>query len=346
MLDALIQEIKIKKNRHPHLNTIRTVYFGGGTPSILPMDDLWRILDVLHHQFDLSKTIEITLEANPDDLSKSYLSNLISTPINRLSIGTQSFEDPALKWMKRVHNAENSLRSIQDAQDVGFTNINIDLIYGIPSQEDLIWQKQLQIAHDLNIQHLSCYALTVEPKTLLEHQIKMGKIKPLDETQAANQFKILMDFAEQAGWIHYEISNLCKPGYQSNHNTSYWKGDHYIGIGPSAHSFDGQYRYWNISNNAKYIQSLLDHNTLPEDSELQSEINAYHEWLLTGLRTIWGIDLNKLNHFSKDISQYFWNMVESKLKNGSLELRSNTIRIPKKYWFSSDGIIADLFLDY
>jgi oxygen-independent coproporphyrinogen-3 oxidase len=255
-VNSLLREISIQKN-YIEGEKIETIYLGGGTPSLLSTDELKRIFEALHQNFEIDSDAEITLEANPDDLIREKISELKSSLVNRLSIGIQSFFDYHLKWMNRAHNSNEATESVKRAQDSGFENITIDLIYGLPDLTNADWEKNIETAFDLNVQHLSCYSLTVEPRTALAHFIASGKSKNLNEEQAAEQFEILIKRMKDHNWLHYEISNFSsEEKYISRHNSSYWKGEKYLGLGPSAHSFNGSSRQWNARNNHLYIDSL------------------------------------------------------------------------------------------
>ncbi len=288
-VNALLKEIKIQ-SIYLGLEKIDTIYFGGGTPSLLDEKDLTSIFDALKQNYTISNDAEITLEANPDDIELEKLENWKKVGINRLSIGTQSFFDRDLEFMKRAHNAEQAKNSILLAAENGFDNLTIDLIYGVPGLSDEEWMQNLKMAMDLPIQHLSCYALTVEEDTILYHQIRKGQtIAPVDE-HASEQFDILIQFAKENDMEHYEISNFSKEGFVSKHNSSYWQNEKYLGLGASAHSFDGFSRQWNIANNKKYIDSLNE-NIIPFELEILSDTDRLNEYIMTGLRTKWGIDL-------------------------------------------------------
>ena len=297
-VDALLTEIKLQ-NIYLGLETVETIYFGGGTPSLLDAEDLERIFETLYKEYNISKTAEITLEANPDDISKEKLDAWKQSGINRLSIGTQSFIERDLQFMKRAHTAKEAKDSIILAAQSGFDNISIDLIYGVPNQTEMDWLANLAEAMSLPIQHLSCYALTVEEDTILYHDIRKGKTAaPIDEN-ASTHFDILMAFALENDLEHYEISNFCKPGFISKHNTSYWQNTKYLGLGPSAHSFNKISRRWNVANNKKYIDALKE-GKLDFEEEILSPTDKLNEYIMTGLRTKWGIDLGYVDlHFDK-----------------------------------------------
>ncbi len=293
VLDAIAKEIELRRD---YLSDapIETIYIGGGTPSLLTADDINRLYDNIlkHHHFNNIK--EFTLEANPDDLDKRYLDALKNTPVSRLSIGVQSFRDEDLQYMKRAHNAGQADYAIKAAQDAGFENLTIDLIYGTPGLTDVAWKANLAKIKELLIPHFSSYALTVEEKTALHYAIQHKKAAPVDQEQAAGQFEILMEQAAAMGYEHYEISNLALPGRYAVHNTNYWRGHHYLGIGPSAHSFNGNSRRWNVANNAAYTNSILRDKTVMYEEEPLTPVQHLNEYIMTSLRTMWGCDLDKI----------------------------------------------------
>jgi len=289
-INALLKEIELQ-SIYLGLEKVETIYFGGGTPSLLEEKDLGVIFETLYKTFIFSDNVEITLEANPDDISSDTLKTWKKAGINRLSIGTQSFIERDLKFMQRAHTVKQAKESINLAAKYGFNNITIDLIYGTPKLTNAEWQENLEFANNLPIQHLSCYALTVEENTILYHQIRKGKTIAPKDRKASEQFDILMEFAKNNNFEHYETSNFCKPNYISKHNSSYWQGKKYLGLGASAHSFNGFTRQWNIANNKKYIESLNE-NKIPFELENLSETDRLNEYIMTGLRTKWGIDLN------------------------------------------------------
>lgn len=311
MVDAIIGEIEHRKN-YLNTKTIQTIYFGGGTPSILDTAELELILEKIYKEFEVSSNAEITIECNPDDLSKQKLTELKKLGFNRLSIGLQSFNEDELKWMNRAHTAKESIDCVKLAQDAGFDNITIDLIYGSKFQNEQSWLQTLQTAISLNVQHISAYNLTIEKKTKLGVDNLKGSEPEINEDLSAQQFKMMIDVLQQNGFIHYEISNFGKEGFFSKHNSSYWLGSHYLGLGPSAHSFNGVSRQWNISSNSAYIsniQSGKDHF----EEEILSLNEIYNEYILTHLRTIWGCSRqeietqfgkNKLDHFNSMVKMY------------------------------------------
>ena len=344
MITAIKKEIFLRKGELESQN-LKSLYFGGGTPSLLKVDELQSIVDEILKHFSFDPKIEITLEANPDDLDKNFLKELSITPFNRLSIGTQSFYEEDLKMMNRAHNSSEAESSIKRAQDFGFENISIDLIYGSPTSNLEIWKKNLKKTIDLEVPHISSYALTVEPKTALDHWISEGRIAAPKEAEQHEEFFYMTDFLKDHGFDHYEISNFGKPGFHSKHNSAYWKSQEYLGIGPSAHSYNGRNeRSWNIANNQLYIHSLGE-NKLPKETEILTEKNQFNEMLMIGLRTIWGVDLSSLKEkFSTELMDYFQQEIKSKLEDGILLIENNHLKIPEKNWFLADGIASDLFM--
>ncbi len=322
---------------------VSSIYFGGGTPSLLSKNELIDIFECLKKNFQIHEDAEITLEANPDDLTEGKIKELKATPINRLSIGVQSFYDEDLKLMNRAHTAEESIKAVKFAQENGFENITIDLIYGIPGLTDHRWRNNLQIAFALNVNHISAYCLTVEPKTALAHQIKTGLVKNVDEQHGSEQFEIILEAMHQNDFVQYEISNFCKNGAFSKHNSNYWKKEKYLGLGPSAHSFNGESRQWNISNNALYIQSI-EKGELNFEKELLSIEQRYNEYVMTSLRTIWGLDLNYLEHaFGKKNLEYCLTEVEQYIKSENVLAEENKLYLSDKGKLIADKIASDLF---
>ena len=339
---ALLKEIVLQAG-YLQGEQVDTVYFGGGTPSLLSEAELLDILYTLRRYFTIRDDAEVTLEANPDDLSADALSALKSARINRLSIGVQSFFEEDLRWMNRAHNSSQSITCIEEAQKVGFSNISIDLIYGTPGLTDEKWYDNVQRAINFNIPHLSCYALTVEPKTALDHFIKTGKYTDVDAEQQARQFLLLMDWMEAADYEHYEISNFARPGRRSKHNTSYWKGKKYLGLGPSAHSFNGVSRQWNIANNALYIQSLQQ-GQVPFEIETLTPTQQLNEYIMTSLRTIEGLNIHYVTfHFGQDISDTIMRSAEKYKDAGNMHWDGERLRLTRAGKLLADGIAADLF---
>lgn len=342
MLLALQQELALRK---AELNdeSIETIYFGGGTPSILEPLEIEGLLDTVYAHYKVSNNLEVTLEANPDDLPRDQILRLSQTPINRLSIGIQSFFDTDLTLMNRAHNAKEASVCLEEAM-VFFDNISIDLIYGIPGMDEKRWKKNIERALVYGVPHISAYALTVEPRTALEHFIKEGKVPNVDDGQAQRQFHMLVGCLEEKGYINYEISNFGKPGFFSHNNTAYWQGKHYIGIGPSAHSFDGKRRGWNVRNNSKYIKAL-EENQVPIEHEVLSVRDRYNEYVMTGLRTIWGVSLQKVRkEFGPTYEQYLGQQAAKYIAEHLLFWDGDVLLTTKKGRFLADGIASDLFM--
>lgn len=342
-VDALIKEIDIRKGVFSKVE-VSTIYFGGGTPSLLTRQELHIIFEKLFDSFNISENAEITLEANPDDLSFDKIAQIKDSPINRLSIGVQSFCDNDLKFMNRVHCGDDAYQSIVMAQEAGFVNITIDLIYGTPGLTDHAWIQNLHKSFELNIPHISSYALTVEEKTVLHQQINSKKIAPISEEQSARQFEILMREMSENGYEQYEISNFCKPNGYSRHNSAYWSKDNYLGLGPSAHSFLGNSRLWNVSNNATYIKSLST-DILPLELEVLSERDRYNEYVMTSLRTKWGCQVSQMEaDFSKTINDGFKSEIQKHIQNGLVTEDKGVFRLSNAGMLLADRISADLFL--
>lgn len=342
MIDAIIKEIELTAvESRPE--KISTLYFGGGTPSILSIGELTRIMDALKNRFDLSAVSEITLEANPDDINDLKARQWLNLGINRLSIGIQSFAEAELKWMNRVHTAAESLRCIDDIRAAGFQNFSIDLIYGSPLLTDEEWKKNVSIVIEKNIPHISCYALTVEPKTALDSMIARNNKEAVDPEKQARQFLLLMGWMQEAGYEHYEISNFAKPGLRSRHNSSYWSGDAYYGFGPAAHAFDGQRRRWNIANNALYIQSI-EKGLIPYEEETLTATQQLNEYIMTSLRTLEGLDLNLVStSFGEEKAAQIRQASQPFAGTGKLVVGENSIVLTKEGKLFADGIAADLF---
>lgn len=324
---------------------LQSLYFGGGTPSILSAAEINSLTDEVLKYFSFENDIEITLEANPDDLDKNFLKGLSQSYINRLSIGTQSFFEEDLKLMNRAHTASEAESSIKRAQDFGFENLSIDLIYGSPTSSLEIWKENLNKTIALEVPHISSYALTVEPKTALDNWIAKGKVSIPKEEEQNKEFYYLSDFLKDNRFEHYEVSNFAKPGFYSRHNSAYWKYKEYLGIGPSAHSYNGyDIRSWNVANNQQYIRKL-NSAILAKETEILSQEDQFNEMIMIGLRTIWGVDLESLNSkFSAGIFETFQKEIQSKIKEGILIIEDNHLKIPEKHWFMADGIASDLFL--
>ena len=344
MLDAMKKEIFLRKDELQNKN-LQSLYFGGGTPSVLSADEIKSLIDEVLKHFNFNNDIEITLEANPDDLNSQFLKGLASSPVNRLSIGTQSFFDEDLKLMNRAHNASEAEGSIKRAQDFGFENLSIDLIYGSPTSNLEIWKENLSKTIALEVPHISSYALTVEPKTALENWISKGKVSNPKEEEQNREFYYMIDFLKDHGFNHYEVSNFAKEGFYSRHNSAYWKYQEYLGIGPSAHSYNGNdVRSWNVANNQQYIKKL-NSNILAKETEILSQQDQFNEMIMIGLRTIWGVDLTSLNQkFLPNILDKFNKEIQHKIEEGILKIENNHLKIPEKHWFMADGIASDLFI--
>ena len=347
LLTAINHELILRKKEAQN-DKIKTIYFGGGTPSLLTLGELQSLMDTIYQHYDVTDHPEISLEANPDDLSVKKIEQLSATKINRLSIGIQSFFEEDLQFMNRAHSAIESRECLSAAIE-NFDNITIDLIYGLPNMSNEKWQENLNIAFDFGVPHISSYALTVEERTALSHFIKKGKVLPLDESVALSHFNILVNEAEKQGFVHYEISNFGKPANFSKHNMSYWMGEKYIGIGPSAHTFNGFERSWNIANNPKYIKALLK-NELPSETEVLSVKNRFNEYIMTGLRTIWGVSFKRIEEdFGTIYMGHLKENTQPLIDKDLLEMKvnsltGNTLVTTKKGKFLADGIASDLFM--
>lgn len=337
LIAALLKELELQTS---FLNDeiIETIYFGGGTPSLCEKDEIQIMMGKVHSSFKIAPNAEVTLEANPDDITKKKLQSWKETGINRLSIGVQSFFDEDLQWMNRVHNAQQATDNLQLAKKY-FDNITIDLIYGIPLLSDEKWKQNVDKAIDYNIPHLSCYALTVEPKTPLYKLIQRHKTEEVNPDKQAEQFLLLMQWMEEAGYQHYEISNFAKPGFRSRHNSSYWQGKKYLGIGPSAHSFNGVSRQWNLSNNDNYIESIHK-GIIPFEKEELNPKQKLNEFIMTSLRTLEGLDLTLV----EETVSYKLKAVSKKyIASGKMIAKDNFLRLTKEGKLQADGIAADLF---
>jgi oxygen-independent coproporphyrinogen-3 oxidase len=343
LVAAILKEIAQQKN---YLNgeIIKTIYFGGGTPSLLQADELSVILDSIRSTQKILDSPEITLEANPDDLSVPKLREISRAGINRLSIGIQSFHSNLLTFLNRAHDGASAISSFQNARDVGFKNISIDLIYAIPGESELQWEEDIRNAIALQPDHLSCYSLTIEPKTVFGKWSAAGKLKATEDEVASRHLETLMRELENAGYEHYEISNFAKPGFQSKHNSSYWKQEKYLGVGPSAHSYDGHSRQFNISNNALYTKSIHQ-GTIPFEKEDLTPSDKINEYILTTLRTHWGTDLQKLlTTYGYDLKKENADYLSSVFKNGFATLNADVLLLTRKGKLLADKISSDLFV--
>jgi oxygen-independent coproporphyrinogen-3 oxidase len=354
MVLALAKEIAMRKSEFqddPEFSGVETIYFGGGTPSILQIADIRLLIDEVYRNYKVVDNPEITLEANPDDLTpilsfrgtRNLFKEFKAIGVNRLSIGIQSFFEDDLKLMNRAHNSEEAKSCLEIATQY-FDNISIDLIYGMPNMSNEKWLHNIETALSFNIPHISSYALTVEPKTALHTFIQKGIIPQLDDEVAQEHFHLLVDKLEENGFIHYELSNFGKENYFSKNNSSYWLGKKYIGIGPSAHSYDGETRGWNVSNNALYLKSIQE-NKLPLETETLTKTDRYNEYVMTGLRTIWGISLDRIaTEFGKTYLDYLNQQAAKYIEDHLLFVDDNVLRTTKSGKFLSDGIASDLFL--
>ncbi len=321
---------------------VQTIYFGGGTPSRLSTEHFSAIFDTLYRHYPIDPAAEITVEANPDDLSEEYLIRLAQQPINRLSIGIQSFNDEELKFLSRRHSAQQAIDAVKRSQQHGFSNLNIDLMYGLPKQSKEVWQHNLQQATELGVPHVSAYHLIYEEKTRMHALLLAGKITPADEETSAEMFTMLYDWMARHNFIHYETSAFGKEGFFSRHNSSYWKNREYVGLGPAAHSFDGDSRSWNIASIIKYNEGIKAGIPVRE-SELLSPTDKYNEFIITGLRTIWGVNLEELEaRFGKTMYQHCLKAAEKYLQKNLLTMEENTLKVTREGLFISDGITTDL----
>lgn len=342
MVQALVKEMQMRKSEFEN-ETVETIYFGGGTPSVLSDEELAFLIDAVYANFKVAENPEITMEANPDDLSDERIVELAGSRINRLSIGIQSFFENDLKMMNRAHNAEEAKKSLETATRY-FDNISIDLIYGIPGMTNEMWKQNIETALSFGIPHISSYALTVEPKTALKKLIQTGKVSEPKDEVAQEHFMILVEMLQQHGFIHYELSNFGKPDYFSKNNSAYWLGKKYIGIGPSAHSYDGISRSWNIANNPIYLKEI-EVGKLPSEVEILTANDRYNEYIMTGLRTIWGVSLNRIQkEFGEEVLQYLQKQSEKFIADGLLAVEKNILKTTPKGKFLADGIASDLFL--
>ena len=342
LLEAIIKEIEARKE-YLGSGLVSTIYFGGGTPSVLSIDELERILQKIHLLFHVDESAEITLEANPDDLTQAYLQDLRKIGVNRLSIGVQSFFDEDLTWMNRRHTSQEAENCIKLSKDCGFNNINVDLIYGIPQLTDKRWQQNLDKFIAMDVPHLSAYHLTIEPKTVFGYYKRKGRLTEIDEEMSLWHYKTLIENMSANGFEHYEISNFCKDGRYSRHNTNYWRSGCYLGVGPSAHSYNGSSRQWNVSVNNDYITAINKGVSFFEIEQLTNK-EKFNDYLLTGLRTKWGIDLDFIkNSFGEE----YLKIIDKELirfSNSTYIFRNNkNVRLTEEGMFVSDKIIAELF---
>jgi oxygen-independent coproporphyrinogen-3 oxidase len=344
LIKALVKEIEIENNfiKDEH---IETIYFGGGTPSLLNEYELELIIKSLRKKYAINTDAEITLEANPDDVNKTTLKIWKENGINRLSVGLQSFNEEELKWMNRAHNAGQSLKCLEDIHQAGFKNFSVDLIYGSPLQTNDDLKKNIEIIARSKVPHISCYALTVEPDTLLNKNINAKKTAGVSSEKQAEQFFLLLQMMKDEGYEQYEISSFCKPGYRSKHNSSYWQGKPYCGFGPSAHSFNGfDKRRWNISNNSLYIQSL-EKNIIPYEEETLTAVQRFNEYIMTTLRTSEGININHvINQFGEENKKQLITAAQKFIVSGRLIIQAENLQLTNEGKFFADGIAGDLFV--
>jgi len=343
-VESLLKEITLRKDYLTN-EKINTIYFGGGTPSTLNISEINDILKHLYNTFDINEDIEITLEANPDDMDKEKLSDLKNyTDVNRLSMGVQSFFDDDLVYLNRVHNSQNAIKSIELAKQAGFENMTIDLIYGIPGLTEKKWRQNLKTFFDFNINHLSSYSLTVEPKTALNTLINKKKIAPVVEEESIKHFDILLEETEKNNFIHYEISNFAHEGYYSKHNSIYWMGAHYAGFGPSAHSFNGKTRQWNVANMKQYIESDTIEKVVEEEEVLTIE-QRYNEYIMTSLRTKWGCDTVHIeNIFGEKYVNLFEDEAIKHIEKNNIIKENSVYKLTKQAKIFADGIASDFFI--
>ena len=342
MVDSICKEL-IEKRSYLEEESIKTIYFGGGTPSIISTELLDKIVKTIYSSFLIEEDVEFTFECNPDDLNDEKLKDLKELGVNRLSIGIQSFEEEQLQFMNRAHNSLEATNCVQLAQSNGFSNITIDLIYGLPNTSPGYWEKQIQKAIDLKVNHISAYCLTIEDKTVFGNWYKTGKLKLVEDEYSLNEFKLLQNELKKNGYEHYEISNFSKDGFISKHNSAYWLGEKYIGIGPSAHSYNGSTRQWNVANNIKYIKGFND-NVDTFEVEYLSKVDQFNEYILTRLRTKWGVDLDELFLINDSHKKETLSSVEAFISNKDLEKIGNTIYITQQGKFIVDYISSELFI--
>ena len=343
MVNAIVKEIAMRKNELPKL-PLETIYFGGGTPSLLSDSDLGKIFEGINAHFDIRHDAEITLEANPDDLTSAKIRELRNSPVNRLSIGIQSFRDSDLKTMNRAHTANEAERSVKASQDAGITNITADLIYALPDQSLNDWRENIHKLIALDVPHLSSYCLTVEPKTALAKFVREGKIKSVPDQTASDHFKVLTEETAKAGFEHYEISNFAKEGFIAVHNSSYWKGEPYLGVGPSAHSFNEKARRWNVLNNIQYLKHIFAGEHAWQE-EILTDKERYNEFVMTGLRTKWGVNTDRVEElFGGDFRKHLLSNADQHISLGRISRNGPILTLTQEGKFLADGIASDLFV--
>lgn len=338
---ALCTELRTRKG-YLKGKPVETIYFGGGTPSQLSKEEFVRIFQTIEETYGLKNTREITLEANPDDLTEEYVTMLRTLPFNRISMGIQTFDDATLKLLNRRHDSAQAIRAVHRCRQAGFCNISIDLIYGLPGETDLRWEHDLQQAVGLNVEHISAYHLTYEEGTRLYELLQAHRIREVDEESSVRFFSTLMDTLASAGYEHYEISNFCKPGMHSHHNTSYWRGIPYLGCGPSAHSFNTETREWNVSSLKNYITSI-ERGQRSFETEMLDKATRYNECVMTSLRTAQGVSLTNMEQaFGTVMADYCQKMAAPHLKSGKLRMYDNCLQLTREGIFVSDDILSDL----
>ncbi len=341
IINAIVFELEIRKTEITE--EVKTIYLGGGTPSIIETSDIKKIFDSIYKNYSVSPSPEVTIEANPDDITIEKLAELRQTPINRFSVGIQTFHEKDLKFMNRAHNKSQADNCIPMIQNAGFDNITIDLIYGVPNQTNEEWLYNLDRAFELNVPHISAYALTVEEKTPLSKLIQSGKYPNVSDEKAFEDFKTLISKTKEQGFVQYEISNFGKDGYFSKHNSSYWKGDQYLGVGPSAHSFNGVERRWNLANNKMYLEGINSNKYFEKES--LTEADTFNEYLMTGLRTIWGVSLQKISSdFHPSFITNFVNTINNLQQEGIVVVNGDIVTIAENSKFQTDGITSELFV--
>ncbi|MCB2406485.1 radical SAM family heme chaperone HemW [Hymenobacter lucidus] len=346
LVEALVRELEIRRDYLGPAPILETIYFGGGTPSLLTAAELDALFEAIYRHFTVAPGVEITLEANPDDLTPAKLRELAASPINRLSIGLQSFHEPHLRLMNRAHSATESTTAVLSAQDAGFENISVDLIYGVPAPDHSLWEQDMAQAFALNVPHLSCYALTIEPDTVFGRRLRKGTFLAPPDDFVARQFEMLLAALPDQGYEQYEISNFCRPGRESRHNSNYWRGVPYLGLGPSAHSFDGRSRQYAVANNPQYVTAVLERNEVPATIETLSPTDRANEYLMTSLRTAHGCDLDYLQYqlgtdLRTDRAAYLGELVQ----NGWATLHGTRLVLTNQGKLLADQITLELFLE-
>lgn len=350
-VEALKKEIVLRKN-YLGDETVKTIYFGGGTPSLLSVKNIEEILELLNKNYEIISSPEITLEINPDTIDRDKMSSLKQIGVNRMSVGIQSFDDEDLRYLGRRHDSRHAMQVLEDIKQTDFEKITLDLIYGMPTLTEEKWNKNLDIFFSTGITHLSAYALTVEPKTILGQRIEKGELQSVSEEETIRHYNILVERTKANDFEHYEISNFAKEGFRSQHNSIYWRDEKYLGLGPSAHSYDGNSRQWNISNLTKYIQLVGDEETqrrreaeLFYEKEILSTEDKFNEYVMTSLRTSWGCDIEKIERdYGKSYANHFLKNIKKYLENGEMLKENNTYFLSEEGKLFADGIAADLFL--